>query len=52
MEFSDQWSDLTLCCNQNCSWGKARSLTYCDRLGMETVTQGSQDATDPIVTQQ
>ena len=43
MVFPSQGLDLS----QSCS--NARSLTLCAGLGTEAVSQGSRDATDPIV---
>ena len=49
MEFLGQESDLSRSCDLRCSGGNARSLTHCAGLGMEPVSQGSRDTTDPIV---
>ena len=51
MQLPGQGSDLRHRCDLSLSCGNARSLTYCAGLGMEPVSQHSQDATYPIVPQ-
>ena len=47
VEFPGQGSDLSCRCNLSCSCSNARSLIPCAGLGIEPVSQGSQDATNP-----
>ena len=51
MEFPGQGSDLSCNCSPNHSCGNAGSPTCCASLGIEPVSQGSQDAADPVVPQ-
>ena len=52
MEFPGQGSDLS--CSQDFSrnYGNAGSLTHCAGPGIQPATQNSQNATDPIESQQ
>ena len=52
MEFPGQGSDLS--CSQDLShnYGNGGSLTHCAGPGIQPATQHSQDATDPIESQQ
>ena len=50
MEFPGQGSDPSHSCDLSC--GNAGSLTHSAGPGMEPASQGSQDATDPVVPQQ
>ena len=52
MEFLGQESDLSRSCYLIHSCNNARSLTHCARPEIKPVSQGSQDATNPIVLQQ
>ena len=47
-EFPGQGSDPSYSCDLYCSCGNARSLTHYAGLGMEPVSQCSQEAADPI----
>ena len=51
-EFPGQGSDPNHSCNLSHSCGSARSLTRCARPGIESASQCSRDASDPIVPQQ
>ena len=44
-------SDPSHSCDLSCSYGNARSLTHCAGVGIQP-RQGSQDAADPITSQQ
>ena len=48
MEFLGQGSDLSCSCDLSHSYGSVGSLAQYARLGIEPVSQHSQDASDPI----
>ena len=50
MEFLGQGSDLSHSCNLSCCYS-TRALNHCAGLGIEPVSQSSQDAADPVAPQ-
>ena len=49
MKLLGQGSDPSCSLDLSCNCGNAGSLTHCARLGIESVSQCSQDAADPLV---
>ena len=52
MELLGQGSDLSHGSDLSRSWGNTGSLTHCARLGIEPVSQHSQDAANPTAPEQ
>ena len=52
MEFLGQVSDLGASYDLPCSCGDTRFLTHCARSEIESASQHSRDAADPVVPQQ
>ena len=52
MEFPGQGSDLSPSSDLNHSCDNTRSLTHCAQLGIQPVSQQSQDAINPVAPQQ
>ena len=52
MDFQGQASDLNRTYDLSHNCGNAGSLTHCARLGIEPVSQSSQDAANPVTPRQ